>query len=271
MQKDIATIEATLATHVSRIESDVDPATTARISEIMSTFSTDQDTRRSEFQILEDQIEAALKKTKAETDELVSENTKTIELLDKALEGERAKFTEKANSIVDDLSGLYEAAGQTALAAGFAGSAEAERKSFELYSWIAIGIFGLSAIVMGILWYVLAKQPDFKFIELLQRVPVAAVFLIPGFYVASLGNRHRKSAVKLRSLSLRIKAFDAFVANLAEPKRVELRTAMMKEFFEEKFDDEKSNTPMFGFGGKQFDSLIGILEKAIEKLGGGKV
>jgi hypothetical protein len=271
VQKDVVTLEATLATHVSRLEAEVDAAATAKISEIMSTFSTDQDTRRSEFQILEDQIEAALKKTNAETDALVIENTKTIERLEKALESERAKFTEKANSIVDDLSGLYEAAGQTALAAGFAGSAEAERKSFELYSWIAIGIFGLSAIVMGILWYVLAKQPDFKFIELLQRVPVAAVFLVPGFYVASLGNRHRKSAVKLRSLSLRIKAFDAFVANLDEPKRVELRTAMMKEFFEEKFDDEKSNTPMFGFGGKQFDSLIGILEKSIEKLGGGKV
>ncbi|MDG1375963.1 MAG: hypothetical protein P8P56_02850, partial [Yoonia sp.] len=52
VQKDVATLEATLATRVSRLEAEVDAAATAKISEIASTFSTDQDTRRSEFQIL---------------------------------------------------------------------------------------------------------------------------------------------------------------------------------------------------------------------------
>lgn len=259
---------AELNAHTARIEADIEATVSSKLSEFSTTFSTAQDERRSSFQEDEARIEIELRKLSSQSDEFSEQNQKTLAQLHDGLDAEKSAFIKKSNAIISELRGLYEAAGQTALSAGFAGSAEAEKRSFETYSKAAIVIFGVAGVLLGTMWFALAKEEGFKFVDLLLRVPVAAVFLIPAFYVASLANRHRKSAVKLRSLSLRIAAFDAFVVNLDPPKRVELREIMMKEFFEEKVEDLPAKQPLFGFGGKQVDSIVAVLDKTVDKLGG---
>ena len=185
---------------------------------------------------------------------------------DKALAEKNEELEAKARDTVDRLNKLYEQAGRDVLAADFAGNASSEDTSFKNLSKIASAAFLAAAVILALMWANLSLGEGFKFSDLFQRLPISIVILLPAFYFASLASGHRKASLKLRSLGLRIKAFDAYLIN-AQVKDVEdLKREMAKEFFEEKPEDGPKGSLFSRNQGDNFDRLADLADKVADKV-----
>ncbi len=250
----------------SDFETSINTQIAEKMSEFTERFSKAQSERSEKSQEALDNISKSLRETEEMRQKLNAEYEKSIQESFKTLEAKRDEFEAQAKETLTKLDGFYDKAGQDALAADFAGNAEKEDKSFKENKTYAVWAFSLSAIVLGIMWFQLAVMTDFQFAELLQRVPVSVVFLLPGFYFASLASGHRKSALKLRSLGLRIKSFGAYVTPADKDEQVQLRAEMVKEFFAEEKEIQKKNGLFDRSANKTDERVVGLMEKVLDKI-----
>lgn len=262
-----ADLEHRIEAQISNYEATVNAQVTEKLSELSREFTKAQNERSAGFQQTENTMQEIISNMRSQAGQIKKDATDRRSAAKKELIIAKGEFETKANEVIDNLNGLYDQAGQTALAAGFAGSATEESGLFRLYSVLASIIFVLVATVTAFMWFSMSKTSGFSFSEMLMRLPVSAVFLVPGLYLASLANKHRKSAVKLRSLSLRIKAFDAYLANAPLEQRQELRSELVREFFEEQPEVAVRQSLFARANTKDTEGLVNLLEKAIEKLG----
>jgi hypothetical protein len=267
LRASLADLDHRIDAQITNYEARVSAQVTEKLTELSNDFSEAQIERSADFQQTENSIQEMISQMRSEVTQIQKDARQQKTELRSELAASKKDFESKANSIITDLNGLYDTAGQTALAAGFAGSAKEESVLFTRYSVLASVVFILVAILTASLWFSLSRTDNFSFNEMLMRLPVSAVFIVPGLYLASLASKHRKSAVKLRSLSLRIKAFDAYLANAPVEQSQELRSQLVREFFEEQPDLPTRGGISIGGGGKQTESLISLLEKSIEKIG----
>ncbi|SFR33566.1 hypothetical protein SAMN04488005_0516 [Yoonia tamlensis] len=265
LESTLGDLEHKIEAQIVNLEANVNATVTDKLTEFSRVFSDDQNKRSAEFQATENHLQELVSHMKSEAGKINRTVTEVRSVVTKELGDARTEFDTKANDIIDDLNSLYDTAGQTALAAGFAGSAKEESVLFTRYSVLAAAIFMIVAIISACMWFSLSKTNNFTFADMLMRLPVSAVLLVPGLYLASLANKHRRSAVKLRSLSLRIKAFDAYLANAPLEQRHELRSELVREFFEEQ--PEIQSRPSLMGGGRENSGLVSLLEKAIDRLG----
>jgi len=263
LESSLRDLEHRIEALISNYEAKVNAKVTEKLTEFAGAFSEAQNTRSAEYQANENSMQETISHMKSQAEQIKQTVNDTSMALGKDMDRARVEYESKASDILDNLNGLYDTAGQTALAVGFAGSAKEESLLFSRYSVLASIIFVIVAIISACMWFSLSKTANFTFAEMLMRLPVSAVFLVPGLYLASLANKHRKSAVKLRSLSLRIKAFDAYLANAPIEQRHQLRSELVREFFEEKPDTPSRESRL---AGKDNGSLIDLLRKTIDQL-----
>ena len=237
-----------------------------RMAEFTERFSRAQGERSEEFQELQNSISKTQSDAVLQVEKMERLNAEQLQASNQKLEAEINGFQSKASEIVQNLQGIYDAAGQTALAADFAGNAETERKQYTLFSWIASVSFVAAAIALGVLWYALAQEETFTFSDLFKRLPVSLVFLLPAFYFATVANSHRRSAVKLRSLGLRIKSFGAYLTPAEKEEKIELRAEMVHEFFAEKVEEPMKRSFFERNGEKHVEKAMDLAGKVVDKV-----
>ncbi|SMX33642.1 hypothetical protein [Octadecabacter ascidiaceicola] len=246
-------------------EANLDAKVTNKLSEWTETFSNDEASRQSRSKEKLDEIATALTEVRSNQKELMAANDKALTKASADLEKAQREFQLSAEESLAKLKGIYDQAGQVALAGGFVEAAVSEHKSFKMYSiFAALLMIGSAAILVGI-WLSLPEETVFTAGTLLAKLPISAVLLIPAFYLASLASRARRTSLALRSRGLRIKAFDAYLIDSKEPERLALREKLVDEFFMEK-DDQPQKDRIFSFGGGK---MADITEKIIDKLPGG--
>lgn len=266
VHEKLAQYEATADTKTSEFDGLISANIAEKMTEFTERFSRAQSERSEGFQNSQSEIAKLLRETEKNREALTKSYADSIQDADKRLTAKINKFEDTAKNTLKKLDGFYDKAGQDALAADFAGNAEKENKAFLVYSTIASVFFIASAVLLGQNWISLIQNEKLEFGLLFSRLPVSMVFLLPTFYFASLGNSHRKSAIKLRSLGLRIRSFDAYLVNLKDDEEIKkLRKEMASEFFTEK---ENEDNKMYLFGGGQNKRLEELISKMIDKIPG---
>lgn len=207
-------------------------------------------------------FDAAMEELEKDKREAVSE----LKTFATAHENQLSEVLATSKVRLREIEGIYSLAGNTLLAGGFVQASQNENKLYEIYSRIAVGLFILGALFLATVLYRLLGTPSVSLRELFLRLPISLVVLLPGFYLASLASKHRASSIGLRSLGLRIKAFDAYLAGARDDHRDELRAILANHFFV----DVQSPVPRQSrLDGKTVDGMVALLDKVISKIPGG--
>lgn len=261
---DLEASEIRIREKVQSVESRLDDSSKNRLDSI----SIQNEKKIS--QILEDyrsevsKIEASLNKYEVQYQNL--ENTLTGELkkVARTVKDDLSAEKQRAGELVERIRALYSVAGQTALAGGFTEAAEKEDEVFRANSIWAKWILGGTAIFLAGIWvYSIFFIADYDPLSLLLKLPATLILLLPGAYFASIASKARIQSTKLRSLGLRIAAFEAYVDNFKQEGSPNLKHEMAKHFFEgvDEADADKSR-----LSGRLNGDVVKLLEKMVDKM-----
>ena len=161
--------------------------------------------------------------------------------------------------------GLYQQAGQIALSGGFVEAAIEEKSLYKANASQAKWAFGLTTTILALGWafMLLDGQHDVK--DLLLRLPISIVFLIPGLYFSNLAAQHRRTSINLQSLGLRIKAFDSYLTSADVNQQQKLRDELAGVFFSGFESQDFRSKVSVGFLGDVFSRFFGLSEKIVDK------
>ncbi len=174
----------------------------------------------------------------------------------------------EAQSTLSNITEIYAMAGDALLAGGFVEAHAEENNRYKWMSIFAVSYLILGVLVLGFFWWSYLSKISLDMSNVLARVSISFIVMMPGFYLASLANRHRISSVALRSLGLRIKAFDAYISNAPEAQRNDLRSQLAQAFFIEPMTQGKQGLFL---GARSIDRTIAVVDKALDKIPTGKV
>lgn len=247
-------------------DAEIGASTTQKIAEITTKYAEFQSEKTGEMRELSDAFLTDVNDAKTKLAALfgeISAERKTMSQKHSDLQGE---LLAAGKQTLDKIEAMYSQAGQTALAGGFVDAADAERKLYQSNARFAKGLFLLSSSVLAVLWAVLVSLGHNDLREILMRLPISLVLFVPAIYFSSLAAKHRRTAVSLQSLGLRIKAFDAYLVGAKEVDRQKLRTEMATVFFDSERVVGASGVVSETVLGKFVDRVGGAVEKAVEKL-----
>lgn len=225
------------------------------------TFAHEKSERAQEFATLmtemRDKNEEAQKHGQAKYNEGLTKYQEYRE----TMEREHDESLHRANALLSKIDGVFQEAGQTLLAGGFAESAREEMSAYRKDSNLAKFSFAIAALVLSILAAFDVIRGTYDISRLFEKLPISLVLLLPGIYFAGLASKHRKEAFRLRSVGLRVKAFDAFINSSDDEIGSRLREQVAPYFFmsdPNQFNKENGDLPVH--------DLIELAKAAIGKL-----
>ncbi|WP_108819344.1 hypothetical protein [Pseudovibrio sp. Alg231-02] len=172
---------------------------------------------------------------------------------------------QKSEELVKEINGLYGIAGSNVMSGDLLKQAKDEREEYKFFSKVAIWLYIASPLSLILL--VFFNDIDLNdYMSLIKRLPVAALFLLPAFFVSGIASRHRRVEIDLRSLGLRLAAFEPYLAQLSEEQQSNLRTEMAEKFFNYKISNEKHGDLNSKQLGKQLEGLISPIDSLMEML-----
>lgn len=129
--------------------------------------------------------------------------------------------------------------GVSALSGSYAQNADIERVFADKYRVYAIlGMMVAGLVLVAILAYSMSKSASYT--EMLLRVSISLIFLLPIGYFARESSRHRSQAINLRKISLDLEVLTPYLENLPEPKKSELKVKLGERIF---FSDQRIEMP----------------------------
>lgn len=266
LENNISALDTRIQSQLEAWDADNRSQIVERLSELSDSFSDAQAKRSDEFQELKNAFSSSLANLKDSIKTVQNENVENQKVAKEALQQSQEEYEAQAKEVLDNINGFYEKAGQTVLSGDFVTSAKEEKGLYQTNALFAKILMLIAVIILGVMYLSLAKKGSFEITDLLMRLPISVVILIPGFYFASLANQHRKSAIKLRSLGLRIKAFDAFLASADGEEKKQLRGNLAPVFFEDSQNANDTKDGFFSQGGKVNEGLVKFADKALDKI-----
>ncbi len=201
-----------------------------RLGEVEGRFAKSQTERDDAFSNLrkqfDEQVAEAKANLQAQRDRIelfLSEQTREIEEWNNLFEAQSVETLNKIRKI-------YNIAGQTALAGDFENAAKEETKLANVFSVLA-GLFVILApFALMYQW----SQYDIETpqsIGFALKITSVLAFFVPAAFFGANAQRHRRVAVALRSLGIRVATFDAYLVNFEEAERNSLKEKMANIFF----------------------------------------
>ncbi|UWS06914.1 hypothetical protein [Phaeobacter inhibens] len=265
VQQELERLDARIVAQQENWEAAQEARVTAKLSEWGESFSNSQAERNSDFHLKVDELKSFLSEVRSERKEVFDQNERMLEEAKKRLHLQQDEFSQSAEKILRGLEGLYKQAGQVALAGGFVEAATTEHKTFLRYSTLAAGCMFFAAALLAWIWIEIRSGRDASVLEIVLKLPISAVFLVPAFYLASIAARARRSSLAFQSRGLRIKAFDAYLVDADASIKKSLQEKMADVFFiDAELNSDRKNHVSFGSGGR----LADILEKVVDKFPG---
>jgi hypothetical protein len=232
------------------------------IAEFQKQFSVAQETRGKDHQkLIETVTENSNTQLKAiaETfkDASAAQKREWDALLANTKQEDKAhvEFLEKRKKEVDAIFG---AIGQEALAGNFNDIANRERTFANTWRRIAFTFFavmGLIAIVAFGLTF--RSSPEWE--TFVFRLGTVLVLSIPAFYAANESSKHRDREKLIRKHFLELSAIDAYLVNLPEKQRDEIKGKLSDKFFGVPEIHEKVE-------GANSKDIMGFVEKLVKDL-----
>lgn len=264
---DLEASEERIKAQFENWETQLDTDIKEKLGELQERFSDGQTKRREEHEAQLNEIAKSLREAQSNTDTTTSVNKKQIADAKIALTETHDIAVDEANKILEKLNKIYGIVGETTLASDFIKTAKSEGKAYFWLTLIASVFYIAIPASFAYLWITYIDMTEFRFTDLLSRLPISAVFLAPAIYFGNLAQKHRRVSVALRSLGIRIAAFDAYLANFSDAEKNVEKQKMTEVFFDAKISLERSHSTDAKDVGKALDQLTKPLGKIVEMLG----
>lgn len=217
-----------------KTDAEIEARLTEAISSLKSRYTEEKNHRIEEFQAEGIERQNAMKEFDNSMGELSKKLDFDLENIRKRQLNELSSKNASADNLLKQIDALFQEAGQTVLAGGFAEAARNEKKRYENDALFAKISFVVAAVALGLLAMTnISADGTYSWDDVLKKVPISVLFAAPGIYFASLAAKHRKEANRLRSLGLRINSFAAFVKSLQLDEAKDLRAQLAPAFFSE--------------------------------------
>ncbi|MCR9140424.1 MAG: apolipoprotein A1/A4/E family protein [Alphaproteobacteria bacterium] len=233
---------------------------TERMTELNSRFEESQTSQRAEVEKQLDRISSSLSETREQLDKLKTSSRDQIETAGEELEKWMSSATEEADKTLLQIKNIFQVAGQTALAGDFENAAKDENKQANIFAFFAALFYVATPLFFAVQWYHLEFK-TFEPLETLGRILSSAVFLVPAVYFGSTAQRHRRVAVALRSLGVRVATFDSYLANLDKTQADKIRSEMAQVFFAANISPDRLRQT----SSKEIEKSLDLVGSALEK------
>lgn len=130
-----------------------------------------------------------------------------------------------------EVNEIFGAIGSAALSGHFARTADHDGRAANVLRWAALGFMGLMIVVGGISFYQSLMYPVADWRVFLFRLGTIFVIAIPAVYAAQESSKHRKREQQNRKLQVELASIDAYLVQLPESKRHELKEKLTEKFF----------------------------------------
>ncbi|PTA98557.1 hypothetical protein C8254_08705 [Sulfitobacter sp. CB-A] len=230
-RKELEQTQSKILTLIDQLQAQNSENLSRLVAEFRTEFTNEKNSRSERFQeeinILRDEVSAL----KSEISGLENKADRELGNIREQQEERLVAYQNMAAAKYAEIDKLYQEAGQTVLAGGFAQAAVAEKNRYESDAKWAKGSFGIAALVLGLLALTDLFRGEFTWIEAVYKLPISIILAAPGVYFAGLASKHRKESYRLRSLGLRIGAFDSFVRSVKDDEATRLRANVSQHFF----------------------------------------
>ncbi len=224
-------------------------------------FSDTQEKRRTEFDTIIKQIDASHEKKTTEISE------KTNEIINR-MEADKDKSKE--------LLGIV---GKNAYAGSYTTYANKAKNFANLLFWCSIGFMIIFAgcIIVPTLWQAFTTSgPDKLNLviilkEMLYRLPVFAVLLLPAFYMANESRKQREKEFRYRDFEIKVAASEPYISNISDDVIVgkdqhsvsskdQLRIDLAKSFFGQLYNEDRDSNVVIP------KDVLALFEKLLDKV-----
>lgn len=159
-----------------------------------------------------------------------------------------------------DAVDLVQVIGNVGVTGNYKMEANAERRSANIFRWIALGAMALIVVGIGAtLWA--ALKADATWQQVLLRLGITIALSIPAAYAARESERHRQLERRYRRLELELSSIDAYLVKIPEETRNTLKVKLAERFFGQNESEMKAES-----ADKTVSSVLDILKLAIANL-----
>ena len=138
-----------------------------------------------------------------------------------------------------EVNAIFGTIGSASLSGHFARTADSDAKAANLLRWIALALMGAMIVVGGVSFYQSFEHPDVDWKIFLFRLGTVFVIAIPAVYAAQESSKHRRREQQNRKMQVELASIDAYLIQLPEPKRHELKEKLTEKFFGQPEGPEK--------------------------------
>lgn len=224
---DVETLRQTIEQQKGRLDQS--------IAEFQRQFSQAEATRAADFAAASQRLVTEFSKQKADFDTQATDaaTTRAAEWLEFKSKSESASkelmdFFAKRQAEVNEIFG---AIGSASLSGHFARTADEDASAANLLRWIALLLMGTMIVVGGVSFYQSFEHPDVDWKIFLFRLGTVFVIAIPAVYAAQESSKHRRREQQNRKLQVELASIDAYLVQLPEVKRHELKEKLTEKFF----------------------------------------
>lgn len=191
------------------------------------------------------------------------------ELKQEALSNQLRDIIADAESKHANILELYKLVARDSITGGHKQIADREYSAAQNWRRATIGSIIATAAWLGYSLFCLepVTEPEIVFwLQVAKSVSLTALFISFAVYASKQAALHRVNERKARSFFLQVQAFDPFIENLPEEKRIELKQALSARIFGS--DDSEHEKAMLENGDfKSIDRAFDLIEKAKKLVG----
>lgn len=224
---DVETLRQTIEQQKGRLDQS--------IAEFQRQFSQSEATRAAEFAAASQRSAAEFSKQKADFDTQANDAatiraTEWSEFNGK-IESANKEFMDFFSKRQGEVNAIFGAIGSASLSGHFAQTADADKRAANLLRWIALALMAAMIAVGGVSFYQSFEHPDVDWKIFLFRLGTVFVIAIPAVYAAQESSKHRRCEQQNRKLQVELASIDAYLVQLPEAKRHELKEKLTEKFF----------------------------------------
>ncbi|MEX0283740.1 MAG: hypothetical protein AB3N23_03935 [Paracoccaceae bacterium] len=259
--KGLETLNIRVDSQLLEWESEQKSQISERLTQINNEFSESQSLRREESETTLNKLNQNLEGARETLRELSETFSSKLEVSSAEVASWKEQAETTANKTLANIKNIYHVAGQTALAGDFEKAAKDEARLANIFSLLA-GIFVIAAPIAFLVQWSRIDLPESDIVTIGAKLTAALAFFVPAAFFGTNSQRHRRVAVALRSLGIRVATFDAYLVNMEEEQRRGIKAEMASVFFSSEITPDRLRSVSSKEVGKTIDLASTILDKA---------
>jgi hypothetical protein len=223
----------------------------ANISSAIDDFNTKFDQsqlqRREEFKSKVEEIDSLVEDKEQALDEIITASEERLAAAEKSFSDKIERISRDAEEKHLGIKKLYNIVGDDSSKGAYHQQANIQKESADVLRRAAMVLMVLAIVLVSfpIFRYLLSDSVgQLNWVDVMQRLSLSTLLLIPAFYAARESGRHRVLERRYRMLELQITTLGPYIELLSDDKKKDIREGLVKHFFNNppEFDSKSQNS-----------------------------